>query len=136
MSSYDYQPVNKWKVGGLIAAGILVVGGVSVGIYAATASTSGVRGAVALHNQNNTAENRVAAEGQWNIAYKDVQRDISNLAAIKQTYKASDPQGFIITAQESCNDAVNTYNQLDKNPLTKGWKPATLPLEYDANTCN
>jgi len=136
MTYYDEKPVNKWKVAGITVASLVLVTGVSVGIYAANAGTSGVRGAVALHNQNNTAENRVAAEGQWNIAYKDVTRDVANLVSIRKQYGTNDPQEFVITAETACTDAVTNYNELQSQPLTQGWKPASLPLSFDDTTCN
>lgn len=129
---YRYH-MNTFVLVSLVAA-LLV--GIAISAYALTYTTSGVRGQVDLHNQNNTSTNIVAATGQWNIAYKDVQTAQSNLALTKSQYGNGqpDPQDFMYTSTEACNDAVNTYNTLQNEPLTKGHKPASLPMSFDPTT--
>lgn len=134
----DYNDdISGWKIAGVGLAAAAVLTGAGIGIYALTAGTAGVRGAVALHNNNETAENRVSAEAQWNAAWKDYCRDSANLTMVQKQYATSDPQGFIISSQEAVNQDVQTYNTLASQPLTKDWLPSNLPSSITSNTpCN
>lgn len=124
---------------GVVAASALGVGifvGIPVTVYYLNYKTAHVRGTVQISNQNQDATNRIAAEGTWNLSNTAVLTDMSNLAMVKQTYAASDPQGFIISAKEACDIDVNSYNALHSEPLMTDWKPASLPLTYPLSKCN
>lgn len=121
-------------VGLAITGVVLVAVGVPTGIYMATAATSGVRGSINLHNQNEDATNRNASATLWTNAHKDVVRDIQALQRVgKQTKDGTvnDPQQFYSTAQDTCANSVATYNTLQDQPTTKDWKPTSFALNYD-----
>lgn len=124
------------KVGLAAGVAILAVVGISVGVYATDAATSGVRGGVELHKQNEDAGNRVSAIDQWTTNHKDVQDAIKALQIQGKVTDdgKNDPQQFYQTALTSCNDAVNTYDQLQSQSLVRDWKPTEYKLSYVGDT--
>lgn len=124
------------KIGLVLVGSFLTLTAVGFGAWGIDIALSGPRGAANVYKQNQDANNRTSAAQTWQQSYNDVQRDITNLTTIKQMYKTSDPQGFIVTSQTACNGDVAHYNGLQTQPLLKDWKPDSLPWEFDATTCN
>lgn len=133
---YKDDRISKPAIAAGIAGGLILFVGLPVGLWAGGVIFSDTYNNGQEHKQNQDVSNRVAAAGTWQAAYKDVQRDVANLATVRSTYKDADPQGFILTAQTTCNEDVQTYNGLQTQPLMKDWKPDTLPASFDDDTCN
>lgn len=126
---------NKLAIAAGVTGGVVLLVGLPIGLWAGGVIFSDTYNNGQQHKMNQSASNRVAAAGTWQAAYKDVQRDVANLATVRSTYKDSDPQGFILTAQTACNEDVQTYNGLQTQPLMVDWKPANLPTSFDNDTC-
>ena len=126
--------VQKTLVG--VGAAVVAVA-LPLGLWAGNVLWSAPSGAAGVYKQNNDSNNRIAANTQWIQSYNDTLRARQNLDNITSVYKdaAHDPQGFILTAQITCSNAVTHYNGLQSQTLTKGWKPANLPATFDDNYC-
>lgn len=114
----------------------VVVVAVPLGLWAGNVLWSGPAGTANVYKQNNDGNNRINAQNIWQTSYDDVNRSVINLKSIRVAYKTSDPQGMIISAQSACSQDLTHYNGLHTQPLLKDWQPASLPVEFDASTCN
>lgn len=125
-------------------AGLGFIAVIVVGILALAAAaffwwisvaTSGIKGAGDVIKQNNDANNRIAAQSEFNKLWSDIQGYNANIAAAAAAL-ATNPndtyQQSVLTAeQQICRSAVQQYNADTLNVTMKDWRPAEDPASID-----
>lgn len=111
----------KWGVLGTLALAVLIAGS----IWIATV-TSGARGHAGVVRKNNSSDNQISAQFEFNRVYGDIQRDVTNIKlATDPVSKAQD--------QKFCAADVATYNADAQDTTLKEWRPDKLPETIDVS---
>lgn len=101
-------------------------------------ATSGVKGRGDVIKQNNDANNRIAAQAEFNRLWGDIQSYNANIAASAAALAKNpgdDYQQSVLTAeQQICRSAVQQYNADILNVTMKDWRPAEDPASIDPIT--
>lgn len=111
----------KWGILGVLGITVLVAGS----IWIATA-TSGARGHAGVVRKNNSSDNQISAQFEFNRVYGDIQRDVTNIKL------ATDPENKA-NDQKVCAADVATYNADAQDTTLKEWRPDKLPETIDVN---
>jgi hypothetical protein len=147
MSSYDdwgRSPSRDTRrgLGYLLAWAVgitLIVGVISVGVWAFGVKTSDIKGRGDATKIHNSATNRIFAQQHFEDMYAEINdRDVPNLksarAALKQAPHDQARQINVTGVQQICNQDVADYNAAARKFLERDFKAADLPARIDPIT--
>lgn len=135
----DASEAYVWIIGVVLAA-VLLIGGLSVGIWWFGVHTSGVKGAGDQQKQTNSVTNRVHWENEFNSLDQNIQSYKAQIR-IAQDQVAKHPgdsfyEQNLTGLQQECVLAVGEYNADTQKPIASPWLPTSLPTSYDRTaTC-
>lgn len=113
--------VWKWGVLGVLALAVVIAGTIWI-----VTVTSGARGHAGVVRKNNSSDNQISAQFEFNRVYGDIQRDVTNIRL------ATDPENKA-NDQKVCAADVATYNADAQDTTLKEWRPSKLPESIDVN---
>jgi len=128
-----------WLVAGVIAL-VVLVGGVSAGVWWFDVRTSGIKGAGDQQKQTNSVVNRVHWENEFNTLDQNIQSYKAQIRTAQDAVKAHPGDQFyeqnLTGLVQECILAVGEYNSDVKKPVAAPWLPTDLPTSYDRTaTC-
>jgi hypothetical protein len=139
--------------------GLLVIGVVAIFVIAIWGITTGFSywwGQGDAYQQQNSAQNWIAAQRAFHKENQDVQADVQKIADAKRAITAYEDQHpevgngtpYDPTAQEdanlhstltglqqNCQNTVAEYNTDAESYLTEDWRDADLPSQLDLSIC-
>jgi len=137
MSIFDeYDKVRPGRLAAWVIGFIAAVVLIAVGAWAFRVATAPAKGAGDVRIKNNDANNRIAAQAEFNKLWSDIQSYHSNIqsaAAVLKTNPADAYQQSVLTSeQQICRTAVNQYNADTLNVTMKDWRPSEDPASVDS----
>lgn len=120
-----------WVFG--VATAIVLIG---VGAWVFRVVTAPAKGAGDVKIRNNSADNRIVAQAEFNKLWGDIQGYHDNIQASAAALKANPADAYqqsVLTAQQQiCRKAVQQYNADTLNVTMKDWRPAADPASVDS----
>lgn len=153
MPFYDYPNVSEKRIWAgvwgrvllFVLAAMLVAGIVSVIVWAVSTGTAPVRGRSGAYQQQQSANNRVFQQANFEKLNADYQADLTTIQidtkAAVNAQKANDVQLLgqvqtdLIGAEAHCAQIATTYNAQANSYLAKDFMTADLPLRLNGETC-
>lgn len=130
MNDYDEGP-SIWKILGVALLVILVIGGISVGIWGFRVATAPIKGDGDTVIMNQNAKNRVAAQAMLRDKYYGIialDRNIDQFAATARAHPNDRIAQQNLDGQiMACRTAVEDYNAESGKVLVQDWHDDETP---------
>lgn len=137
MSIFDeHDNIRPGRLWAYIIASALAVILIALGAWGFKVLTAPAKGAGDVRIRNNTADNRIAAQNEFNKLWGDIQGYHDNIQAAAKTLQANPGDAYqqsVLTAeQQTCRTAVQQYNADTLNMTMKDWRPSADPASVDS----
>jgi hypothetical protein len=121
----------------LIILAVVVIGGISIGIWAFKVQTSGVKGAGDVKRTNNSAPNRIKAQAEFESLYAGIVAADKKIDIHAAALKAN-PKDFVLqtnytAALTFCTTLVADYDAAARKTTFADWRAEDLPSRIDVS---